>query len=187
MAMPIIRDGKVEGVIAAGLNVEWLGQQLQQRGVQSGGAILIADRNGIVVSREPDRENSSAENSTTALAGSADRSPEARRSSALMAFIALSATSRLPHAVRTYVSSGISRTEALAPIDRAVRNSIALFALGSAIAFLLAWLVGESIIRRPLMRMVATAEAWRRGMMPPAPALSGVMMKSASSARPSTG
>jgi signal transduction histidine kinase len=44
-----------------------------------------------------------------------------------------------------------------------VRNSIALFALGSAIAFLLAWLVGESIIRRPLMRMVATAEAWRRG------------------------
>ena len=34
MAMPIIRDGKVEGVIAAGLNVEWLGQQLQQRGVQ---------------------------------------------------------------------------------------------------------------------------------------------------------
>ncbi|WP_180490214.1 HAMP domain-containing protein, partial [Escherichia fergusonii] len=29
--------------------------------------------------------------------------------------------------------------------------------------FLLAWLVGESIIRRPLMRMVATAEAWRRG------------------------
>jgi C4-dicarboxylate-specific signal transduction histidine kinase len=101
MAMPIIRDGKVEGVIAAGLNVEWLGQQLQQRGVQSGGAILIADRNGIVVSREPDRENSSAENSTTALAGSADRSPEARRSSASTAFIALSATSRLPHAVRT--------------------------------------------------------------------------------------
>jgi two-component sensor histidine kinase len=35
--------------------------------------------------------------------------------------------------------------------------------LGSAAAFVLAWLVGDGIIRRPLMQMVATAESWRRG------------------------
>ena len=51
----------------------------------------------------------------------------------------------------------------LAPVDRALRDSILLFSFGSIVALILAWLVGESIIRRPLMRMVATAEAWRLG------------------------
>src|SRR3569623_1758205 len=62
-----------------------------------------------------------------------------------------------------YVSSGIARAEALGPIDRALRSSVLLFVLGSTAAFLLAWLVGDGIIRRPLMQMVATAESWRRG------------------------
>ena len=56
MAVPIIRDGTVEGAVVAGLNLEWLGEQLKQRGVPRGGTILIADRNGIVVSREPTPE-----------------------------------------------------------------------------------------------------------------------------------
>lgn len=164
MAMPIIRDGKVEGVIAAGLNVEWLGQQLQQRGVQSGGAVLIADRNGVVVSREPDREKfvgRKLDDSLGRIGGSQPGSAEIIGVDGVQRIIGYVPASVTPFGL--YVSSGISRSEALAPIDRAVRNSIALFALGSAIAFLLAWLVGESIIRRPLMRMVATAEAWRRG------------------------
>ncbi|HAO38998.1 MAG: HAMP domain-containing protein [Bradyrhizobiaceae bacterium] len=164
MAVPIIRDGKVEGAVVAGLNLEWLGEQLKQRGVPRGGTILIADRNGIVVSREPAPEKFVGTKLTDSLgrigmsAPATDDIVGIDGVARIIGFLPASAT---PFGL--YVSSGIAHSEAFGPIDRAVRNSIALFALGSAVAFLLAWLVGESIIRRPLMRMVATAEAWRRG------------------------
>jgi two-component sensor histidine kinase len=164
LAIPIIRDGKIEGAVVAGLDLGWLGRQLKQRGVQAGGTIVIADRNGTVVSREPDGEKYIGKTLTDGLgrigsaAAGADDIIGLDGIPRIVGFIPASLT---PFGL--YVSSGISRNEAFGPIDRAVRNSIALFALGSAVAFLLAWLVGESIIRRPLMRMVATAEAWRRG------------------------
>lgn len=164
LAIPVTRDGKIEGAVVAGLDLGWLGRQLKQRGVQAGGTIVIADRNGTVVSREPDGEKYIGKTLTDSLgrigsaAAGADDIIGVDGVPRIVGFMPASLT---PFGL--YVSSGISRNEALGPIDRALRNSIALFALGSAVAFLLAWLVGESFIRRPLMRMVATAEAWRRG------------------------
>lgn len=164
LATPIIRDGKVEGAIVAGLNVEWLGQRLKQRGVPRGGTVLIADRNGVVVSREPEPEKfvgKKLDDSLGRIRAAAPGTEDIIGIDGVQRIIGYIPASVTPFGL--YVSSGIARSEAFEPIDRAVRNSIALFALGSAVAFLLAWLVGESIIRRPLMRMVATAEAWRRG------------------------
>ncbi len=164
LAIPITRNNKVEGVVVAGLNLEWLGQQLKQRGVQRGGTIVIADRNGTVVSREPFGEKYIGRTLTDSLGrigAAAAGSEDIIGIDGVPRIVGFIPASLTPFGL--YVSSGISRSEAFGPIDRALRNSIALFALGSAVAFLLAWLVGESIIRRPLMRMVATAEAWRRG------------------------
>jgi two-component sensor histidine kinase len=164
MAVPIVRNDKVEGVVVAGLNLEWLGRQLKLRGVQRGGAVLIADRNGTVVSREPFPEKyvgNKLSDSLGRLGKSAPGSEDIVGLDGVPRIVGYVPASLTPFGL--YVSSGISHSEAFGPIDRAVRNSFALFALGSAVAFLLAWLVGESIIRRPLMRMVATAEAWRRG------------------------
>lgn len=164
LAIPIIRNGKVEGAVVAGLDLDWLGKQLKQRGVQRGGTILIADRNGIVVSREPAPEKyvgTKADGSLERIGMPAAGTEDIVGLDGVPRIVGYIPASVTPFGL--YVSSGIARSEAFGPIDRAVRNSIALFALGSAVAFLLAWLVGESIIRRPLMRMVATAEAWRRG------------------------
>jgi two-component sensor histidine kinase len=164
LAIPIIRDGNVEGAVVAGLNLDWLGQQLKQRGVPRGGSVLIADRNGTVVSREPEPEKyvgTKASDSLGRINMSVPGSADIIGFEGVPRIIGYVPASVTPFGL--YVSSGIAQSEAFGPIDRAVRNSIALFALGSAVAFLLAWLVGESIIRRPLMRMVATAEAWRRG------------------------
>ena len=162
LAIPIVRADKVEGVVVAGLNLEWLGQQLKLRGVQRGGAILIADRTGTVVSREPFPEKYVGKMLNNARISATTPGVED--------IVGLDGIARvigyLPPAVTPfglYVSSGIAHSEAFGPVDRALRNSITLFGLGSAVAFLLAWLVGEGIVRRPLMRMVATAEAWRRG------------------------
>lgn len=162
VAVPIVRDDKVEGVVVAALNLEWLGQQLRLRGVQRGGAILIADRAGTVLSREPFPEKYVGNKlNNTRIGAPAPGTDDIVGLDGIPRVIGYLPPSATPFGL--YVSSGIAHSEAFGPIDRALRNSIALFALGTAVAFLLAWLVGESIIRRPLMRMVATAEAWRRG------------------------
>ncbi|CAN5272819.1 HWE histidine kinase domain-containing protein [soil metagenome] len=164
MAVPIVRDDKVEGVVMAGLDLEWLGRQLKKRGVQHGGAVLLADRTGTVVAREPAPEKYIGKqliNNAGRVARSEPGSEEIVGLDGVARIIGYIPASLTPFGM--YVSSGIANSEAFGPIDRALRNSIALFALGSAVAFILAWVVGEGIIRRPLMRMVATAEAWRRG------------------------
>jgi two-component sensor histidine kinase len=165
LALPIVRDGKAKGAIVAGLDLVWLGRQLARRTLGRGDAAIIADRNGVIIAREPEPQR---------FVGSkispANMHLVQSQTSGIADIKSLDGTDRIigyaPPAVTSfglYVSTGIARSEALAPIDRAVRNSIALYGLGTAIAYLLTWLVGEIILRRPLMRMVATAEAWRRG------------------------
>ena len=56
LAMPIIRNDKVEGVIVAGLDLEWLNRHLRDRSGSRSGTIVIADRNGTIVSRQPSPE-----------------------------------------------------------------------------------------------------------------------------------
>jgi two-component sensor histidine kinase len=61
------------------------------------------------------------------------------------------------------VSAGLSEEEAFAPIDRATRRGVALMAFGALFAFLLAWLIGRSIVGRPVQQLIETIAAWRTG------------------------
>jgi len=164
VALPAVTGDHIDFVVGAGINLEWLGRQLRERGLAPGSAVTVADRNGIIIAREPNPEKFIGTSIPTqsmyllsALPGTADvRSRDGI--DRILGYIPAPYTS-----FGLYVSSGIARAEALGPIDRALRSSVLLFVLGSAAAFALAWLVGNSIIRRPLMQMVATAESWRRG------------------------
>jgi two-component sensor histidine kinase len=165
LALPILRDGAIEGVIVAGLNLTWFGSQLKERGIVHGNSIVVTDRNGIIIAREPSPER---------FVGTQITEPNFRLISEQTAGVAdvISAdgveriAGYVPPALTSfgfYVSTGTTRADVLAPVDRALRDSILLFSSGSIVALVLAWLVGEGIIRRPLMRMVGTAEAWRLG------------------------
>jgi len=164
VALPAVTGDHIDFIVGAGVNLEWLGRQLRERGLAPGSAITVADRNGIIVAREPEPEKFIGTSFPTrymyllsALPGTADvRSRDGI--DRIIGYVPAPYTS-----FGLYVSSGIARSEALGPIDRALRSSILLFVLGSTAAFVLAWLVGDSIIRKPLMQMVATAESWRRG------------------------
>jgi two-component sensor histidine kinase len=164
VALPVLDGDTVTQVIAAGINVEWLGAQLRQRGIARGTTVTVADRNGIIISREPFPEQfigTRFRDEFMPLIQGPSGSLDVRGRDGVDRILGYVPAHMTPFGL--YVSTAISRAEAFGPIDRAVRNGIALIALGITIAFLLAWLVGESIIRRPLMRIVATAEAWRRG------------------------
>lgn len=164
MALPVADGDTIELIVSGGLNLEWLGNQLLQRGVARGDEITIADRNGIIVAREPSPEKFIGTGFPTEymnLLSSEPGTADVHSKDGIDRIIGFVPSPVTPFGL--YVSSGIARDDALGPIDRSFRNSILLFLLGSAAAFALAWLVGDSIIRRPLMQMVATAESWRRG------------------------
>lgn len=165
VALPVLSADTVEGVVMAGINLDWLNTEISHRGTTRGGTIVIADRDGIIVSRSPAPEKyvgTKITERTAALvnadkAGVADiLSPDGTQR--IAGYVPASLT---PFGF--YVSAGTSRAEAFKSIDSALYASILLFVFGSGIALILAWLVGEGFIRRPLMRLVATAEAWRQG------------------------
>ncbi len=47
------KDGKVLGVIVASIDLDWLGRRLRERRLPEGGSLTVADRNGVIMSREP--------------------------------------------------------------------------------------------------------------------------------------
>jgi len=164
VAMPAMTGDHIDFIVGAGVNLEWLGRQLRERGLAPGSAVTVADRNGIIVAREPEPEKyigTSFPTKYMPLLSSGPGTAEATYRDGVTRIVGYIPAPNTSFGL--YVSSGIARTEALGPIDRALRSSVLLFVLGSGAAFLLAWLIGDGIIRRPLMQMVATAESWRRG------------------------
>lgn len=164
VALPVTTGDAIEYIVVAGLNLDWLDEQLRDRGMARGSAFTVTDRNGVILAREPFPQQFVGTRFTDEyrpLISGPPGSLEVRGRDGIDRILGYVPAQETPFGL--YVSSGISRNEAFGAIDRSLRTSLALFALGTAVAFLLAWLVGESIIRRPLMRMVATAEAWRRG------------------------
>lgn len=165
VALPVLSGNRAEGAVMAAINLDWLNREISKRDTARGSTIVIADRDGVIVSRSPEPEKyvgTKITNRDLSLinadkAGVAEiLSPDGARR--IAGYIPVSLTR-----FGFYISAGTSRSEAFKSIDRALYTSILLFALGSGIALTLAWLVGEGFIRRPLMRLVATAQAWRQG------------------------
>src|SRR6516165_8861608 len=49
-------DGRISGVVFAGLDLAWLSDHLKERGLSPTGSILIADREGNIIARLPNPE-----------------------------------------------------------------------------------------------------------------------------------
>jgi two-component sensor histidine kinase len=165
VALPVLSGDTVESVVMAGINLDWLNKEISKRDTARGSTIVVTDRDGVIVSRSPAPEKYVGSKITERnahlinedKAGVADiLSPDGTKR--IVGYVPASLTQ-----FGFYVSAGTSRAEAFKSIDRALYASILLFLFGSAIALTLAWLVGEGFIRRPLMRVVATAQAWRQG------------------------
>jgi two-component sensor histidine kinase len=169
-ALPLatpIRDnnGAVMGVLVAGLDLDWLGRRLRQRDFARGSALTIADRNGVIIAREPLPERFIGtripEPFLSLVHAAAPGTQEVTSQDGTRRIIGY-----VPAAVMQkglYVSSGISRDEAFLTIDQATRRGIALALVGAAIAFGAAWVFGHRVVGRPVERLVNTIRAWRDG------------------------
>jgi C4-dicarboxylate-specific signal transduction histidine kinase len=53
-------DGRMGGVIIAGLSLDWLADYIARKGVPEGAALAVTDRNGIYLARYPPKTRSSS-------------------------------------------------------------------------------------------------------------------------------
>jgi two-component sensor histidine kinase len=166
LALPIRDSGGITvGVVAAGLDLEWLGARLRQRDFARGSALTIADRNGVIIAREPLPERFIGtripEPFLELVNASSPGTREVTSQDGTRRVIGYIPAAAAPEGL--YVSAGLSLDEAFEAIDRATRRGIALAAAGAAIAFAAAWLFGRGFVTGPVARLVSTIGAWRAG------------------------
>jgi two-component sensor histidine kinase len=165
LILPIHRGQEIVGSLAAELDLDWLGAEIRGRDFPEGASLTIADRDGVIIAREPQSDR---------FVGT--RIPEAFQSlvhaeaPGSMELVSQDGTKRVigffPPAttgIGLYISAGLSTDAALASARAAAYWSLWLAAAGTLAAFVLAWAAGTRLFRDPIRQLVRTVEAWRRG------------------------
>lgn len=165
LALPL-RDGAgaVIGVVAAALDLGWLSGQLRERSLAKGGSVTVADRNGVVLARDPMPEQ---------FVGTRipDQFQELVHASdpGTIELVSQDGTRRVlgysPPSPRRnfYVSAGLASDESFAAVNRATIRGLSLIGMGCVLALVAAWIVGDRFFRRPIARLLAAAGRWRAG------------------------
>ncbi len=158
-------SGAAKGMIQTGLRLDWLQARVKDRGLAGGGSLTIADRNGVIVAREPLPERFIGTRIPDAFQAQVHAAEPGTidvksqdGTERILGYIPVGAE---PFGI--YVSAGISKDEAFRPIDEAPKSSVALIAAGAVLALGLAWFVARSFITRPVERLLKTIALWRQG------------------------
>jgi signal transduction histidine kinase/ActR/RegA family two-component response regulator len=166
MAKPF-RDaaGKVAGVVALALDLDWLDQQLHRLPLPPGATALVSDRNGIMLARYPEaarfvgqpmpaQNHFLLEGDKVAIASvmSLDGRPDMK---------AYSPPGAEPKGL--FVGVGLDRDLSFAEVTEAnLIGSMLIFA-GLALALATTYLLGGRLLGRPVKQLLTAAARWRTG------------------------
>jgi PAS domain S-box-containing protein len=147
---------EVAGVLISGLRLDWLANEVERKLLPPDGALVIADREGTILTRRPDHERWIGKKIGAPYrpfleadeAGTADviGIDGARR---IYGFVPEHATS-----TGVNVAVGIGTAQALKPIALASDRGLVLVACAGLLALILAWFVADRFIRRPIRRLI---------------------------------
>ncbi|MEZ0171601.1 sensor histidine kinase [Microvirga sp. TS319] len=159
-------DGHIIGVIAAAMDLRWLDRELKERVLATGGSLTLADRNGIILSREPYPDRFIG----TKLPDEFSRRLSAKDTGSFTAN-SLDGVNRIfgfipvgrPPAEDIYVSAGLSSKVAFATINEAAKRGFLLIAAALVLALSLSWLASRAFITKPFEIMTNAVRDWRRG------------------------
>ena len=159
-------NGEVIGAVIAYLGLDWLASDLERAPLLPGQFLIVTDRDGMVLVRLPkDAEESVGRKLLGGqLAMIREAGPGVIELSDIRGYPTIYGF--IPITVRPpdiYVLFGIDKKIALGPIYEAAWRSVALSALSIIAALLIAWLVGERSIRRPIRRLLEAVRMWREG------------------------
>ena len=164
VAFRLTRDGETVGIIGTGLRLGWLQQRITERDMPKGGSVTVADRDGIIIARYPSPDafvGTPIPDPYRHLvtAGSPGSLEVASQDGTVRILGYQPVTAHNP----LYVSVGISKSEALAPVNRATVTGILLMLGGTFLAFIAASLVGRRFILDPIHNIVQVVTRWREG------------------------
>ena len=159
------KDGKIGGVVYAALDLKWLSDHLENRGLPPGGSILIADRLGNIVARLPHPEQLVGKNMRKSheaiMDGNKAGWEEARGVDGIVRIFGYVPASLPPYDL--FLSAGLSKADALVDIVRATNQGVALIIAGLLVAMLAALIGGRYFISRPISELLRVTSDWRVG------------------------
>jgi two-component system, sensor histidine kinase len=157
--------GVPAGFVTAPVDLAWLEDYLTHKPLPAGAAIIIADRQGIVLARVPE---------VPGTVGNPLPEPyrplleKAERGS--IELVGLDGTVRVqgyvPPAVGTrglFIMAGLDKAAALAPIHGTLWRSLAVLGATALLALAAIWWGARRYLRDPVRALVAATERWREG------------------------
>jgi len=158
-------EGRIAGVVFAGLDLAWLSDHLKERGLSLTASILIADREGNIIARLPHPELLVGKNMRKSHEAIMDGDQAGWEEA-----VGVDGTTRIfgyvPPALPPkdfFLSAGQTKVEAFAAIDGATRRGIGLILAGLLAAIYAAWAGGRNFIRRPIEGLLSVTAEWRNG------------------------
>jgi len=163
---PITDDnGEVVGAVYAGVNATWLNTAINQWQLPPNVLVSIADRNGVIVARNPGETwvgHRMTEGLLPLLRGQSVGTIEERGLDGTLRLFGY-VPPDIPPARGLMVVAGIAQSEALAEIDRTIwTNAGGILGVLFCTA-LAAWLYVRRFIDRPFQRLLSAAASWQSG------------------------
>ena len=166
MAKPLRnQDGVVVGVIEVGIGLDWLGRQIDRLDLPPGTIVTMFDSDGIILARRPfipglvgrtliPEDRFILEGNEVALGTikGLDGKPE---------FIAYSPPGAEPKGL--LIKIALDPVTTFAGVTQANRTGLVLIIAAAGLALAITALLGTPLIRRPVARLLGTAERWRTG------------------------
>jgi signal transduction histidine kinase/CheY-like chemotaxis protein len=157
-------DGSVSGVAFIPLNLAWLADRLARTPLPERSSITVADRNGTVLVRNPQKDwvgtrlppqwlsllHASASGTATLT------DLEGRRS-----FVGYVPVGSGPQGL--FVAVGLAEEVVMAPAVAAGNRAMALIGLSVILALALSWVINELLVHKPLLSLTGAAEDLKGG------------------------
>ncbi|MGY0781941.1 PAS domain-containing protein [Azospirillum argentinense] len=154
-------DGRPAGVVTALIDVQWLSEYLADKPLPPGATVLLADRNGIILAQAPELQGMTGRPlpAPYRFMQENDRrgTVEMEGLDGVVRIIAYSPVEADPHGLMLWV--GISKAQAMLPVEHAMLRSLAILAA----VLVLSGLLGVWGVSR-FVRLQRQAEATRQRM-----------------------
>jgi PAS domain S-box-containing protein len=166
VALPVhAPSGALTGVLAAALDLRWLGQTIGLRALPAGGSLTIADRTGRIIAREPFPDQFVGEvipkpflHLVTAQEKGTVEALSQDGTKRILGYVPASLSPN-----RIYVSTGISSKIAFSAINAAAKRGFLLITAAFLLAISISGLAGRAFVAKPVQRMIAAIRGWQQG------------------------
>jgi signal transduction histidine kinase len=163
-ALPFYGDnGRMGGVIIAGLSLDWLAHYIARKGAPEGAALAVTDRNGTYLARYPHNDRFVG----TKMPGDKYLKMDDRGAVDILDIDGverIEGYSALPaESGALVVSFGLDKAQAFTEIQRHTQRDILLIVLSTSLVLVLTSLGARRFVHRPLGQLVDAANQWRLG------------------------